>query len=168
LKAQEIAANALRANSKVRVIAANVRPAGLKAQEIAANALRANSKAREIAANARPAGLKALVTAPNAPHAGSKTQAIATNAAPAATTANVARSADRAQAQAVRRKMHRVANARCAANATHPIVPVSAATVALPKTVAAAIVDRAATARRAVLKASVARPNVASAASRNP
>jgi hypothetical protein len=196
LKAQAIAANARPAASKAQAIAANARPADLKAQAIAANARPAASKAQATEANARPAASKARVIAANAHHvdlkarviaasahlAASKARVIAVNARPAdlkarviavnapraATTANAARSADRAQAQAVHRKTHRVANARRGANATHPIGPVSAATVVLPKTIAEATADRVPIARRAVSKASAARPNVANAALRNP
>jgi hypothetical protein len=168
LKAQAIAANARPAASKAQATEANARPAASKAQAIAANARPADLKAQAIAANARPAASKAQATEANARPAASKARVIAANAPRAATTANAARSADRAQAQAVHRKTHRVANARRGANATHPIGPVSAATVVLPKTIAEATADRVPIARRAVSKASAARPNVANAALRNP
>jgi hypothetical protein len=168
LKAQAIAANARPAASKAQATEANARPAASKARVIAANAHHVDLKARVIAASAHLAASKARVIAVNARPADLKARVIAVNAPRAATTANAARSADRAQAQAVHRKTHRVANARRGANATHPIGPVSAATVVLPKTIAEATADRVPIARRAVSKASAARPNVANAALRNP
>jgi hypothetical protein len=127
-----------------------------------ARACRAASKAQ---ANARQVASKAQA---NAHRAVSRIPAIATNAALAATTATVARPPERAQRQAVRRKMHCEAHAPWPANATRPLAPVSAATVVLRKSVAAAIAARAATASRVVSTASAARPNAASAAFQNP
>lgn len=165
------AVKARRAASKAAVIVLRggtrvlVRPASLKVVLIVVNALRAVLTANALKAlraglraatvhragtmvSARPAGLKGAATAPRA-----------------VTKANAAHSAVRAQVRAVRRKVDRVASVR---RVTPRIAPASAAIVAPLRSAAAANAGRAATARRAVLKASVVRPNVASALSRSP
>lgn len=140
------------ASLKAVVIAVNVLRVALTVN--AAKAPRAGLKVLAIAANVHPAASKAAQIAANAHHAASKA-----TAPRAVTTANAARSVVRARVQAAHRKVDRVASVR---DVTPRIGPASAATVA-PLRSAAATAQH-----RAVLKANVAPPSVASALSRSP
>lgn len=178
--ASRVAANVLRVGMMV-----SVRPAGLKVAANVANALRAVPTANAL--KVHPAGLKVVaiaatalrvaltVNAAKALRAALKAAQVAATAHPAvskatgpraATMANAARSVVRARVQAVRRKVDHVASVR---HVTPRIGLASAATVAPLRSAVPASAGRAATAQhRAVLKASVAPPSVASARSRNP